>query len=118
MFESRHQPLLPSPAFIRRMLLHFAVAIGIIAFGLGLGVLGYRRFESMSWLDATLNASMILGGMGPVNELHTRAGKIFASCYAIFSGVIFLVAVGALFSPVVHRIAHSFHLPAERGDIS
>ena len=118
MFESHHQPLLPLAAFVYRMLVHFAVAFGIIAFGLGLGVLGYRGFESMSWLDATLNASMILGGMGPVNELHTRAGKVFASCYAIFSGVIFLVAVGALLSPVIHRISHRFHLPAERGDIS
>jgi hypothetical protein len=72
--------------------------------------LGYRLLEGFSWIDSTLNAAMILGGMGPVNELHTTAGKIFASCYALFSGIVFLVSVGVLLAPVIHRLLHQFHL--------
>jgi len=64
-----------------------------------IGILGYRLLEGFSWIDSTLNAAMILGGMGPVNELHTTAGKIFASCYALFSGIVFLVSVGVLLAP-------------------
>jgi hypothetical protein len=86
------------------------IAIGIDAGSLGLGVLGYRFLEGLSWIDALLNAAMILGGMGPVNELHSTAGKLFASFYALYSGVVFLVVAGVLFAPVVHRFLHYFHL--------
>lgn len=71
---------------------------------------GYHYFEKLSWLDSFLNAAMILGGMGPVNVLHTRAGKIFAGCYALFSGIVFLAVAGLLFAPLVHRLLHRFHL--------
>lgn len=78
-----------------------------------IGILGYKVLESQSWIDATLNAAMILGGMGPVNPLQTDAGKLFASFYALFSGVVFLVAVGVFVAPIVHRSFHRFHLAEE-----
>ena len=110
MFEHKKQPLLPRHKYIRRVTKHGLFALGIILFSLAIGVLGYHTLEGMSWIDSLLNASMILGGMGPVNELHTNAGKIFASGYAIFSGVVFLAAAGVLFAPVFHRFLHKFHL--------
>lgn len=75
-----------------------------------LGVLGYHFFEDIGWIDSLLNASMILGGMGPVTELKTDAGKIFASFYALFSGIVFLVTVGIIFAPIVHRFLHKLHI--------
>jgi len=86
------------------------VTTGIILFSLAIGILGYHFLESLSWTDSLLNASMILGGMGPVNELHTSAGKIFAAFYALYSGVILLASVGVLAAPVFHRFLHHFHL--------
>jgi len=82
---------------------------------LGVGVLGYHWFEGLSWLDAYLNAAMILGGMGPVSEIHTAGGKLFAGTYALFSGVVFLVAMSILLAPVVHRAMHRFHLAKDEG---
>jgi hypothetical protein len=79
-----------------------------------IGILGYRVLEGMSWIDAILNAAMILGGMGPVDTLHTDIGKLFASLYALFSGIVFLVAVGVLIAPVLHRFLHQFHLETEK----
>jgi len=115
MFESRRAPLLPVEVFVRRVAAHAAVALAILGFALGSGVLGYRYFEQMAWIDALLNASMILGGMGPVNELHTHGGKVFASCYALFSGTIFLVFAAVLLAPAIHRYAHKFHLEPPDG---
>ncbi len=77
---------------------------------LGIGMAGYRHFEHLSWLDALLNASMILSSMGPVNPVQTDAGKLFASFYALFSGIWFLTVAGVLFAPVTHRFLHKFHL--------
>lgn len=71
---------------------------------------GYHEFEGLSWIDATVNAAMILGGMGPVNPLNTNAGKLFASFYALFSGIIFLVAIAVLLAPAVHHFLHRFHV--------
>jgi len=82
---------------------------------LGIGVLGYHGFEGLSWLDALLNASMILGGMGPVDPVRSDGGKLFASCYALYSGLIVLVIAGVLGAPVIHRFLHHFHLE-EPGD--
>ena len=113
MFEHKHQPLLPRKQFHKRLAHHFCIASGAIVGALGLGVCGYHHFTELSWLDALLNASMILSGMGPVNELHTTAGKLFASFYALFSGVAFISTVGVLFAPVVHRFLHKFHLEFE-----
>lgn len=110
MFERRNEPLLPRAAFMRRMARHAIIALGIDVGSLAFGVLGYRVFEGLPWVDSLLNAAMLLGGMGPVNELHTTAGKLFASFYAIYCGVIFLVVAGVLLAPVIHRFMHHFHL--------
>ncbi len=110
MFEHRREPLLTRRKYLRRLTKHGFFASGILLLSLLVGVLGYHVLEGMSWIDSILNASMILGGMGPVNELHTNAGKLFASAYAIFAGVIFLVSAGIIFAPVFHRFLHKFHL--------
>ncbi|MGH2626767.1 MAG: hypothetical protein ACRDHY_08980, partial [Anaerolineales bacterium] len=91
-YEHRSEPLLARPQFMRRLAGHGLLAFGLVAGSLGIGILGYHGFEGLSWLDSLLNASMILGGMGPVDRLHTAAGKMFASFYALFSGMVFLAA--------------------------
>jgi hypothetical protein len=116
MYEHRKQDVLPLPAFLRRMARHGGVALAILVGSLGMGTLGYHGFEGLPWLDALLNAAMLLGGMGPVNQLHTPAGKLFASFYALYSGAVFLVAAGILFAPLFHRWAHRFHLDDEDPD--
>lgn len=113
--EHHLEPLLPRRDFLRRQLRYTGVAVGLLVVSLGIGVLGYHGFEGLPWLDALLNASMILGGMGPVDPLRTSGGKVFASLYALFSGVVFLVSVGVLLTPLVHRILHRFHLEAQDG---
>jgi hypothetical protein len=110
MYERRHDPLLSRAAFVRRLSTHATIALIIIAGSLAIGLLGYHLLENLHWIDALLNAAMILGGMGPVNELHTVSGKIFASLYALYSGLIVLVVAGILFAPVLHRLLHNFHL--------
>ena len=109
-YEHRSEPLISTEHFVRRIGTHALTAACLLFFALVLGVLGYRLTESMSWLDALLNASMILGGMGPVDSLHTVNGKLFASTYALFSGVIFLVVAGIVLAPAAHRLLHKLHL--------
>lgn len=116
MYEHRSQPLLPRTAFLLRLASHAGVALAVVFGSLLIGVLGYHFFEGLSWIDSLVNASMLLGGMGPVNALQTIAGKLFASFYALYSGMIFLVAVGIIFAPVFHRILHRFHLEEEFRD--
>jgi len=113
MFEHKHQPLLPRQEFIQRMLLYTAIAVGIISGSIFMGMLGYHVYEGLSWVDAFVNAAMILGGMGPVNPLKTDAGKYFAGFYALYSGLVFLLAAGVLLAPVIHRLFHHFHLDIE-----
>ena len=113
MFEHRKQPLLTSRAFLKRQLISLLVAFMIIIGSLVMGVLGYHFLEGMAWIDALVNASMLLGGMGPVDVLHTVIGKLFASFYALYSGIIFLVVVGVIFAPLYHRFLHRFHLEME-----
>lgn len=113
-FEGRQQPLASRAVFVRRTVGYLGISLAIILISLGIGVLGYHHLENMTWLDALLNASMILGGMGPVDTLRTEGGKLFASFYALFSGAIFLVAVGVLIAPLFHRFLHIFHL--DEGD--
>lgn len=117
-FEFKHQPLLPRQKFYRRVLRFGTITLLLIGVSWGIGILGYRVLENMSWIDAILNSAMILGGMGPVNPLQTDAGKLFASFYALFSGVIFLVSVGVFIAPFFHRIIHRFHLEADGDDTS
>jgi hypothetical protein len=113
MYEQRHERLLSRAAFLRRLRGHASVALALVAVSLTIGVLGYHFLERLEWIDALLNASMILGGMGPVNEVHTVAGKIFASIYALYSGLIVLVVAGVLFAPIFHRFLHRFHLETD-----
>ena len=116
MFEHRTAPLLPRRVFFRRVLRSLALAFGIVGLSLGLGIFGYHFCERLSWLDALLNASMILTGMGQVNELHTVRGKLFASFYALFSGVVFITSVALLLAPVIHRFLHKFHFTLETSE--
>jgi hypothetical protein len=113
MFERRSEPLATSSEFRRRMLLYGMITATMIVFSLAIGMLGYHYFESLSWVDSLLNASMILGGMGPVDTLKTNSGKIFASFYALYSGIILLASVGILAAPLFHRLLHRFHLEIE-----
>ena len=113
-FEHRHQPLASRDIFLRRVQRYLLLSFSIIAFSLGIGVLGYHFTEGLTWLDSLLNASMILGGMGPVDAVRTTAGKWFASLYALFSGMVLLVAAGVLIAPVFHRFLHHFHLEIDR----
>ena len=108
-YEHFRQPIISRKAFFLRIVWHVIIALGIVFVSLGIGIVGYHEFEGLSWIDATANASMILGGMGPLNQLQTNAGKLFASFYALFSGIIFLVAVAVLLAPVVHRFLHRFN---------
>ena len=89
------------------------MALGLFVFSLTLGIFGYRIFEGMSYVDAFVNAAMLMGGMGPVGELHTTAGKIFAGCYAMYCGLVLIIAVGIVAAPLLHRFLHRFHLERE-----
>ena len=109
-YEHKSQPLLPKPLYLKRLITHGLIALFLLAIALGTGICGYHFLESFSWIDSLLNASMILGGMGPVGELKTDAGKYFASGYAIFSGVVFIAVAGILVAPVAHRVMHGLHL--------
>ena len=111
--RSLHKPLPSRAHFLRRLARNIAIAVALVIGALGIGMWGYHGFEGMSWLDAFLNASMILAGMGPVVPLQTDAGKLFAGCYAIFSGVLFLSMSAVLLAPVVHRFLHRMHLDIE-----
>ena len=114
MYERKGEKLLPWPRFFRRMSLSALLAFGIVAVALFAGILGYHSIASLRWIDALLNASMILTGMGPVDPMTTNAAKLFASAYALFSGVVFLSAVGVVVAPIFHRIIHKFHLDKEK----
>lgn len=116
MFERRHQDLISPRAFLQRQALFTAIAVAIVFGSLLLGVLGYHGFEGLPWIDALVNAAMILGGMGPVDPLRTTSGKIFATFYALYSGVIFLLVAGVLFAPLFHRFLHHFHLELDGDD--
>src|SRR4030042_305835 len=108
--EHFREPIISRTAFFLRIAWHCLIALAIGLVSLGIGILGYDEFEGLSWIDSTVNAAMILGGMGPLNQLQTDAGKLFASFYALFSGIIFLVAVAVLLAPVAHRFLHRFHI--------
>jgi hypothetical protein len=116
MFEPRTKPLLPRKEYFRRIVRHAALGFTVIAVALGIGMTGYHVFENLPWIDAFVNASMILSGMGPVATLQTDGGKIFAGCYALFSGLALIAILGIIFAPVVHRAFHRFHLEDEARD--
>jgi hypothetical protein len=116
MYERRGQPLLDRPEFLRRLTRHVLLAAGALAVAWGIGILGYRTFVGLPWLDAVLNAAMILGGMGPVDPVLSAPGKLFAAFYALFAGVVFLAAMGVIAAPLLHRILHHFHLGLDELD--
>ena len=110
MFEHRRQPLLPRRVFYLRVARAATLGVTIIVLSLVIGMAGYHYLEQMLWLDAFVNAAMILSGMGPLGSLQTSAGKLFAGCYALFSGLAFITSIGVVFAPVFHRFLHRFHL--------
>jgi len=115
-FEHHRHKVISGRAFAGRMVHAIGLWLALTLFGLAIGVTGYAGTESMSLTDAFVNAAMILSGMGPVSELHTTAGKIFAGCYAIFSGLIIVIATAFVLAPIFHRILHRFHIETAKDE--
>ena len=113
MFESKHEGLIPFRIFLSRLGRSIGVSIAIVVFSLILGGLGYHYFGDLPWVDAFLNASMILTGMGPVDPMRSTGGKVFATLYALYSGIAFLTMMAVVLAPVLHRFLHKFHLEDE-----
>ncbi len=109
MYERRGTRPIPTRRFVRRLAKHVSLATGLVAVSLMLGIAGYSHYEKLAWRDAFLNSAMLLGGMGPVDAPKTPGGKVFAGMYALYCGLIFLVAVGIVFAPLFHRLLHHFH---------
>ena len=112
-YERRADELAPRSIFIKRIAGSIGIALAVIALGLSVGIAGYHFIAGLNWIDSLLEASMILGGMGPVKELHDDTSKIFASVYALFSGLIVIALMGIMLSPVAHRVMHKFHVDEE-----
>ncbi len=112
--EHRDEPLAPRPRFFKRFALYALAALSVLMAALGVGVLGYHYLGGLPWVSALENASMILAGMGPVDALGSTEAKIFASFYALASGVLFLTTVSLLLAPVIHRVLHHMHLSGSR----
>jgi hypothetical protein len=110
MYERSSEPLLPRRHFVRRLALHLLWATGLVAVSLGIGTIGYHALGKLTWLDAFLNAAMLLGGMGPVGELSTNSGKVFAGLFALYAGLVLITVTALLLAPVLHRVLHSVHL--------
>lgn len=110
MYEHKRKPLISTHAFLARVARHILVASALIATSLLIGTMGYHRLDHLNWIDSFLNASMILGGMGPVDQLRTDSAKLFASFYALYAGFVLLISVGIIIAPVFHRLLHKFHL--------
>jgi len=116
MFEHHKKPLISRQEFIARQLQYTVFSLGVLIFSIGIGTAGYHFYGELSWIDAFLNASMILTGMGPVDHLNTGSGKLFSAFYALFSGISFLTFVAVLFAPIYHRFLHKMHLGMEEED--
>ncbi len=114
MFEQKHEQVVPLGVFIKRIFRHIGFAFPLILGALAIGIAGYHWIAGFGWIDSFLNASMILGGMGPVNPLTTDCAKLFASFYALFSGIVFIGVMGIILTPVVHRVIHKFHVAEVR----
>jgi len=109
MYEPRtHRPIGRAP-FVRRVGYHGVIAVSLVVGSLLIGMTGYMYIEMLSWRSAFLNAAMLLGGMGPVDAPQTDAGKLFAGCYALYAGLIFLVIAAVMAAPFLHRLLHKFH---------
>jgi hypothetical protein len=112
-YEAKHQTVLSRKDFAMRMAKSFAAASALISLSLVMGMVGYHYLEDLPWIDAFLNAAMILGGMGPVAPIQTSSGKLFAGVYALYSGLVVIVAAGVIFAPVIHRMLHQFHAQSD-----
>ncbi len=110
MFEHKSKPLLSRKAFARRMVFFGFLSAASIIFSLLAGMVGYHALEGLTWTDSFLNSAMLMGGMGPTNELHTEGGKIFAGIYALYCGLVFIISIGLLIAPIFHRFLHKFHI--------
>jgi hypothetical protein len=110
MFERKHEKLAPVSVFVRRIAISLITAGVLVLAALFIGIAGYHWIAGFDFVDSLLEASMILGGMGPVNQLTSKSAKVFASGYALFSGLIFIAVMGIVFSPIVHRMLHTFHI--------
>jgi len=110
MYEHASSRMLTPRQFAGRMARHAAVVVGLVALSLVIGMAGYMWLGGMTWVDAFLNSAMLLGGMGPVGELRSTAAKLFAGCYALYAGLVFIASITIILTPVVHRIAHRFHV--------
>ncbi len=115
MYERRTTPPISRLRFLQRLARHVLVSGGIVALSLAAGMAGYARFERLGWTDAFLNAAMLMGGMGPVDTPRTEAGKIFAGLYALYCGLVLLIAAGIVAAPLFHRLIHRFHWIEEPG---
>jgi hypothetical protein len=115
-YESRRDPIISRPAFALRLARSFAIASCLILFSLVGGMAGYHYLEGLPWIDAFANAAMILSGMGPLAPLQTWGGKLFAGLYALYSGLVVIVAAGVLLAPVIHRMLHRFHAETDSKD--
>lgn len=109
MYESKNSRPIPAAQFAHRLAVHIAAAIAILAVSLAIGMVGYIRLEKLSLVDAFLNSAMLLGGMGPVNAPLSTAGKLFAGCYALYAGLVFVATAALIFTPILHRLIHHFH---------
>ncbi|MCB0707310.1 MAG: hypothetical protein KDC34_18465 [Saprospiraceae bacterium] len=110
MFEHHSKPLLPRAEFRKRVFRYFSYSAIMLGVSLGIGIVGYHFSADLNWMDSFYNASMILTGMGPVNEMPDDGAKLFSGFYALFSGVAFLSTVAVLFAPIAHRFLHLMHL--------
>jgi hypothetical protein len=108
-FEPRDRPMASHAVFLGRLARNLVFALTMIAAALAIGMIGYHATERMDWLEAYLNAAMLLGGMGPVDPLHTQAGKLFAGSYALFCGLLIVIASGVVLAPILHRVLHALH---------
>lgn len=114
--EQKAAPLASRALFFLRLGRNFLATLVIVAFSLTLGTIGYHHFGGVGWIDGFHNSSMILTGMGPVDKMETNEGKIFASFYALYSGLVFLTMVVLVITPVYHRFLHHFHLGGDEGE--
>jgi hypothetical protein len=110
MYEHKQKPLISRKAFRARVVVHVLVVAVIVGVSLLVGSIGYHFLAQLSWVDSFLNASMILGGMGPVDPIRTTPAKLFAGVYALYAGFVLLISVGIIIAPVFHRLLHRFHL--------
>jgi hypothetical protein len=116
MYEHRSEVLLSRPAFLRRMARHGVLALLVVLGSLLVGLLGFHFLGGQPWIDALLNAAMLLGGMGPVGDMGPTLGKLFATAYALYAGLVFLIVASVLFAPLFHRVVHKLHMDLDDAD--